>query len=44
LRAGWPLESARKQAWRQSAWYDPVTGRSIKLIESLNGVSAYHDH
>lgn len=43
VRSGWPLESARKQAWRQSAWYDPATGRSIKLIENLYGLSNHKE-
>lgn len=38
VRAGWDEKTAKKQAWRQSAWYDPATGRSIEMIESLHGL------
>ena len=43
VKAGWSDESARQQAWRQSAWYDPATGRSIKLIENLQGLGDHKE-
>lgn len=35
IQAGWDPKAARQQAWRQSRWYDPRTGRSVLLMESL---------
>jgi len=35
LKSGWDKKFSRSQAWRQSAWYDPDTGRSVRLIEEL---------
>lgn len=35
LSSGWDKKFSHQQAWRQSAWYDPVTGRSVHLIENL---------
>ena len=43
LDSGWDKIAARQQAWRQSAWYDPRTGRSISLIESLERHRKAHD-
>lgn len=44
IRAGWDTKAAKQQAWRQSAWYDPATGRSIEMIENLDGLRDYQKH
>lgn len=36
LKNKWDLKLARAQAWRESAWYDPTTGRSVELMETMN--------
>lgn len=29
----------KRQAWRQSAWYEPKTGRSVEFLEQFAGKS-----
>ena len=38
VKSGWEPKQAREQALRQSAWYDPATGRSVEMILDLEGL------
>jgi hypothetical protein len=37
-KSGWNDRLAHQQAFRQSAWYDPDTGRSVEMILDLQGL------